>query len=78
MGNGVTHFHLYCGLDSGDDVAYISGGHLLCGAEFHPQVSHFVGDILFAGVEEFDFVAPFDRAVLHFEICDDTSERVEY
>ena len=77
MGDGVADSHLFRGLNTRDDIAYIAGTDLLTRAHLELQGAHLVGVVLATGSHELDHIAAPNHPVYHLEIGDNSPEGVE-
>ena len=78
MRNGISHFHLFGSLDTGNNISYISRTKFVTRHHIHFQHPYFIGIILFSRIEKLHLVALANRAVFNLEISYNSTERVEY
>ena len=77
VGDGIADFYLGRGLDTGDDIAHITGRDGF--GRLHIEFEHtdLVGVVLLAGIEEAYSVTGMHGAVNHFVVSNDAAERIE-
>ena len=78
MGDRITDLYLDSRLDAGNDVSYASAWYLVTRIHLHLQHADLIRLIFLSCVEELDLVALADRSVDNLEVCDDSSEGIEY
>ena len=77
MSNRIAHFDFGRGFDTGDDIAYISGGDSFCRLHIEFENSNLIGVIFFACIEETNSIAGVHRSVYDFVVGDNSAERIE-
>ena len=78
MRYGISDLHLGRSLDARYDIAYTSARYLVPRAKLHFEDPYLVGLIFSSRIEELDLVSCLYGPVLYLEICDDSSEGIEY
>ena len=78
MGNGISHFYLFRGFYSRDNIAHIAGVQHIPGFLFQPENTNFVCIILFARVDKFNPVTFFYLAIKYPKVSNNSSKRIKY
>ena len=78
MSNGISHFHLFRGLDTRYNVTYIARTKFVTWNQFHFQYTYFIGIILFSGIKELHFISLADYSIFDLKVSDNATEGVEY
>ena len=77
MGNRVTHFYFRTGLNTGDDITYVTGTDLLARTHVELENTYLVRVVFLTGVHKAHFIACVHRAVHYLEIGNDSTETIE-
>ena len=78
MSDSIADLYLHSCLDAGNDIAYASAWNLIARMHLHLQHADLICNIFLSSAYKLDLVARLYRSVDNLEICDDSSERVEY
>ena len=78
MRNGISHFHLFGSLDTGNNISYISRTKFVTRHHIHFQHPYFIGIILFSRIEELHLVSLANHTVFDLEIGYNSAERIKY
>ena len=77
-GDGIAHLDLGGSLDATHDVSHVAAMEYLLGHHIHLQHTYLIGLILTPSIDKLHIVAAMDTSVYNLEICNDTSEGIEY